>query len=300
MEVFESKTELIEYVQRAVGYSLTGEMSEKCFFFLYGSEGDNGKSKFLEILRELLGEYAKNADIATFLTSKNERVRDDLAALYGARVITTAEPEEGSRFAMTVIKPWTGGDPQTCRELYGKIFTYQPKGKLWLAANNRPSIYERTNAAWGRIHLVPFHKSFTKEEQDPHLAEKLRKELPGILNWAIRGLMDYRTLGGLYQPEIVQKEVAAYRRENDSVRVFIEEVCTIEKGRSMDGPEIYASYKEFCMNSGLKPLGLGKFNNAMLDSCTLKGVIRERRSNGYMWSGITAPNSVWRERRNYS
>ena len=299
MEVFEGKTDLIEYVQRAVGYSLTGEMIEKCFFFLYGSEGDNGKSKFLEILRELLGEYAKNADIATFLTSKNEKVRDDLAALYGARVITTAEPEEGSRFAMAVIKPWTGGDPQTCRELYGKIFTYQPKGKLWLAANNKPSIYERTNAAWGRIQLIPFKKTFAKEEQDGHLAEKLKQELPGILNWAIRGLKDYRALGGLYQPEIVKQEVAAYRRENDSVRVFVEEVCTMEKDASIDGPQVYASYKEFCVNSGLKPLGLGKFNGAMVDSCAIRGVRRERRASGFVWYGIRAPISYYHEKRSY-
>jgi putative DNA primase/helicase len=299
IEIFEGKTELIEYVQRAVGYSLTGEMTEKCFFFLYGAEGDNGKSKFLEILRELLGEYAKNADIATFLTSKNEKVRDDLAALYGARVITTAEPEEGSRFAMAVIKPWTGGDPQTCRELYGKIFTYQPKGKLWLAANNKPSIYERTNAAWGRIQLIPFNKTFKKEDQDGHLSEKLKKELPGILNWALKGLMDYRTLGGLYQPAIIKEAVESYRRENDSVRVFVEEVCTIESNASMDGPQIYTSYKDFCLNSGLRPLGLGKFNAAMLETCVLKGITRDKRASGFVWYGIRAPASYYHEKRNY-
>lgn len=299
-EVFENKTDLIEYIKRVVGYSLTGSMAEKCFFFLYGAEGDNGKSKFLEIMRELGGEYARNADISTFLVSKNEKVRDDLAALYGARIITTAEPEEGSRFSMSVIKPWTGGDPQTCRELYGKIFTYPPKGKIFLAANNRPAIYERTNAAWSRVHLIPFNRTFTKEEQDKHLDQKLKKELPGILNWALEGLKDYRTLGGLYPPKEVSEAVASYRRENDSVKVFVEEVCTLRKGSSIDGPIIYASYKEFCMNSGLRPLGLGKFNGAMLETCTLKGVIRERRTVGYIWTGIDAPRPNFYRKGEYA
>jgi putative DNA primase/helicase len=292
-EIFPNAPEIIQYIRRVVGYSLTGSMAEKCFFFLYGADGDNGKSVFLAVLRMLLGEYAKNADISTFLTSKNEKVRDDLAALYGARVITTAEPEEGSRFAMAVIKPWTGGDPQTCRELYGKIFTYQPKGKIFLAANNKPAIYERTDAAWSRVHLIPFSVTFAKDKQDKYLIERLRKELPGILNWAIEGLKDYRATGGLCPPDVIKKAVDAYRRENDSVRVFVEDFCSLRKDASVNGPNLYASYKDFCSNSGLRPLGLGKFNGVMLDICTLKGVTREKRASGYIWNGITAPSPMW-------
>ena len=299
-EVFAGNIGIIEYIQRVIGYSLTGSMAEKCFFFLHGAEGDNGKSVFLELMRELGGEYAKNADISTFLISKNDRVRDDLAALYGARIITTAEPEEGSRFAMSVIKPWTGGDPQTCRELYGKIFTYQPKGKIFLAANNKPAIYERTNAAWSRVHLISFNVTFSKENQDKYLINKLKDELPGILNWAIEGLKDYRTLGGLYPPKEISEAVAAYRKENDSVRTFVEEICVLDKEGSVDGPQIYIAYKEFCLNSGLKPLGLGKFNGAMLEACVLKGVVRERRTVGYIWRGIRSPSPNYYRRGEYA
>ena len=286
-ELFESD-EIADYLRRVVGYSLTGSMAEKCFFFLYGPDGDNGKSIFLAIMRELGGEYAKNADISTFLTTKNERVRDDLAALIGARIITTAEPEEGSRFAMTVIKPWTGGDPQTCRELYGKVFTYPPKGKIFLAANNKPAIYERTNAAWARVHIIPFNKTIAKEDQDKNLVQKLKKELPGILNWAIEGLKDYHVLGGLYPPKEIQDALKLYRRENDSIKTFIEEVCVFNENESVAGPRLYSTYKEFCLNSGMKPLGLGKFNGAMLDSCTGKKVERTKTASGYVWKGISS------------
>lgn len=287
-EVFDGSEAVTNYIKRVVGYSLTGSMSEKCFFFLYGPEGDNGKSIFLAIMRLLGGEYAKNADISTFLTAKNERVRDDLAALIGARIITTAEPEEGSRFAMTVIKPWTGGDPQTCRELYGKVFTYPPKGKIFLAANNKPAIYERTNAAWSRVHIIPFNKTIAKEDQDKNLVQKLKKELPGILNWAIEGLRDYHALEGLWPPQEIQDALKLYRRENDSVKTFIEEICVFNEAEYVTGPRLYSAYKEFCLNSGMKPLGLGKFNGAMLDSCIGKGIERTKQASGYVWKGISS------------
>lgn len=287
-DTFEGNQDIIEYIQRVMGYSLTGSMAEKCFFFLYGAEGDNGKSVFLAVMRKLGGEYAKNADISTFLLSKNERVRDDLAALIGSRIITTAEPEEGSRFSMTVIKSWTGGDPQTCRELYGKFFTYPPKGKIFLAANNRPAIYERTDAAWSRVHIIPFNKSIAKENQDKNLIKKLEDEMPGILNWALDGLKDYKTLGGLYPPQIIMDAVRGYRKENDSIKIFVEECCTFAEGHLTHGPRLYAAYKEFCQNAGLKPLGLGKFNGAMLETCKDKGIERTKQASGYIWKGIMA------------
>ena len=106
--------------------------------------------------------------------------------------------------------------------------------------------------------------------------------------------MSARMLGGLYPPKEITDAVKAYRRENDSVRVFVEEVCSFDKDISVDGPGLYTSYKDFCLNSGLKPLGLGRFNGAMLDTCTLKGVVREKRETGYVWRGLRVPLPKWR------
>ncbi len=176
--IFAGDAELISYVKRAFGYCLTGSMGEQVFFFCHGS-GSNGKSKFLAVLRGLLGDYARQADFSTFLVQRNEKVRNDLAALAGARVITAIEAEEGSRLSMAVVKAWTGGDPITARFLFGENFTFQPTGKLWLAANNKPAISERNHAAWRRVQLIPFNVTIPEAEQDKDLEVKLLKGTSG-------------------------------------------------------------------------------------------------------------------------
>lgn len=160
-EIFQGDQELIAYIQRAFGYSLTGSMAEQVFFYCYGT-GANGKSVFLAILRAMLGDYAKQADFSTFLVQRNENVRNDLAALAGARVVVAIEAEEGRRLSMPIIKAWTGGDPVTTRFLFAEFFTYKPEGKLWFAANNKLLITERNIAAWRRPQLIPFNVTIAK------------------------------------------------------------------------------------------------------------------------------------------
>jgi len=134
--------ELRSYVHRSAGYSLTGSNAEEVFFLCYG-EGQNGKSKFLAIIRSLMEGYAKHADFTTFCIQRGDKIRNDLAALVGARVVTAIEAKEGSKFDMEVIKAWTGRDPITARFLHAEFFTFKPEGKLWFAANNRPIITGR-------------------------------------------------------------------------------------------------------------------------------------------------------------
>jgi len=289
-ETYGGDQDLIAYFQRVVGRALTGDNSDKAFFFMFGPEGDNGKSKILEVLRGLLGEYAYHADISTFLKSRNEKgVREDLVPFYGMRVITSTEPEEGMRFELGLIKIITGEDPINCRELYGKRIVFIPTCKLFFAANNRPAIVERSEAAWSRVHVIPHDISVPKDKQDKQLGEKLKLELPGILNWALEGLKMYSELGGLNPPARVVNAVKEYRIENDTVKQFLDEVCTFKSTNSMSGPELYNSYKEYCLDSGRRPLGLGKFNKAMLDSTVMKGVTRQKEATGYIWVGISAP-----------
>jgi P4 family phage/plasmid primase-like protien len=289
-EIYAEDKELIDYLQRVVGRCLTGSNSDKAFFFMFGPDGDNGKSKVLEVLRSLLGEYAYHAAFSTFLKSRNDKgVRDDLAPFYGMRLVTSSEPDEGKLFELNTIKGITGGDPVTCRELYGKMFTFEPTCKLFFAANNQPAITERSNAAWDRIRVIPHKISIAKEKQDPMLAEKLKEELSGILNWALGGLKEYNGLGNLADPKSVCIAVKQYRLDNDTVRQFIDEVCMFKDTMSMLGPDLYDSYKEFCYDTGKKPLGLNKFTAAMLQALGEKEIIRKRGMYGWMWYGISAP-----------
>lgn len=279
---FKGDQELINYIQRATGYSLTGSMVEQVYFFCHGT-GANGKSVFLATLRALLGDYAKQASFDTFLIQHTAKVRNDLAALAGARVITASEAEEGSRLSMQVIKSWTGGDPITARFLFGEDFTFKPEGKIWLAANTKPIISERNYAAWRRVHLVPFTVTIPLEEQDKELEAKLIEELPGILIWALRGLREYHRIG-LQAPEAVRAATDAYRRENDSLAAFLAECCEVRKLAICKNSDLFGEYLNFCAMDGYAPISQTKFS---MELSGTDGIRKTRdRTLGVIWHGI--------------
>ena len=280
-DIFAGNEDLIHYIKRAVGYCLTGSTSEQIFFFCYGT-GANGKSVFLAVLRALMGEYAKQADFSSFLIQRNEKVRNDLAALAGARVITAVEAEEGGRLSMQVLKSWTGGDPITARFLFGENFTFKPQGKIWLAANTKPAITERNYAAWRRVHLIPFNVTIPPEERDPLLESKLIDELPGIFNWSLGGLRDYLKVG-LKTPEAVTKATKEYRQENDSIESFIAECCELGRLKVCKNTELYPCYLNFCGMSGLKALSQHKFSPEMNSK---PGISSKKSKFGVEWKGL--------------
>ncbi len=279
--------ELRKYIKRAVGYCLTGSMGEQVFFFCYG-QGANGKSVFLAVLEKLLGEYAIHGDFGTFLVQRNEKVRNDLAALAGARVITAIEAEEGGRLSMQVIKSWTGGDPVTARFLFGENFTFRPQGKLWLAANNKPAIPERNYAAWRRVRLIPFIATIPEAERVKEYEKTLYSELPGILNWVLEGLQEYSECG-LDAPRAVLDATNEYRRENDSIEQFVFECCEMGKLKVCKNTELYGAYKNFCEMSGLKALSQHKFSPELN---VKEGISSTRSKHGMTWTGI-ALKSEW-------
>lgn len=281
-KIFQGDKDLIGYVQRAAGYSLTGSMVEQVYFFCHGT-GANGKSVFLATFRALLGDYAKQASFDTFLIQHTAKVRNDLAALAGARIITASEAEEGSRLSMQVIKSWTGGDPITARFLFGEDFTFKPVGKIWLAANTKPAISERNYAAWRRVHLIPFLVTIPPEEQDRELEKKLLEELPGILIWALDGLKEYHRIG-LQPPEAVKAATDAYRRENDSMAAFLSECCEVRKLAICKNSDLFREYLNFCGMDGYDPISQTKFS---LELSSLEGIRKSRdRAIGVIWHGI--------------
>jgi putative DNA primase/helicase len=262
-------------------------MGEQVFFFCYG-QGANGKSVFLAVLEKLLGEYAIHADFGTFLVQRNEKVRNDLAALAGARVITAIEAEEGGRLSMQVIKSWTGGDSITARFLFGENFTFRPQGKLWLAANNKPAIAERNYAAWRRVRLIPFTATIPEAERVKEYEKTLYSELPGILNWALEGLKEYLD-SGLDAPKAVKDATAEYRQENDSLEQFIFECCDVGKLRVCKNTELFSTFLSFCGMSGIKALSQTKFSTELK---TRDGISHIKTKYGATWTGI-ALKSDW-------
>ena len=281
-KIFRGDKDLISYVQRAAGYTLTGSMVEQVYFFCHGT-GANGKSVFLATLRALLGDYAKQASFDTFLIQHTAKVRNDLAALAGARIITASEAEEGARLSMQVIKSWTGGDPITARFLFGEDFTFKPTGKIWMAANTKPVISERNYAAWRRVHLIPFLVTIPPEEQDRELEKKLLEELPSILIWALDGLKEYHRIG-LQPPEAVKAATDAYRRENDSMAAFLSECCEVRKLAICKNSDLITAYRLFCGMVGYEPISQRKLSEDLIGR---PGIRQTRdRALGMIWHGI--------------
>ncbi len=287
-KIFRGDRELIGYIQRAVGYCLSGSMVEQVFFFCHG-RGQNGKSVFLGVLRALFGDYAYQADFTSFLVQRSDKVRNDLAALVGMRLIIASEAEEGSKLSMQIIKTWNGGEPITARFLHAEFFTFRPEGKIWLAANTKPTISERNFAAWRRVRLIPFSVTIPKADQDKEQEKKLLQELPGILQWALIGLKDYLDIG-LEPPEAVKIATEAYRRENDSLEAFISECCQIHKLAVCRNSYLFGAYEFFCRENGHRQISQTKFS---LELKAMPGISSKSSREGMVWHGIEL-NSDWR------
>jgi len=185
-----------------VGYSLTADISEQVLFFLYGT-GQNGKSTFAECLKHLFGNYMIKATTALYTLNRhaNEPLTE-IARLVGKRLVTGSETEEDARLAESRVKDITGGDTLTGRELYCPAFNFLPTHKLWIYGNHRPDVRGNDHGIWRRIKLIPFEVQIPDEEKDPQLLEKFLQELPGILNWAIKGCLDWKK-NGLGTPSVV-------------------------------------------------------------------------------------------------
>ena len=178
---------ILAFVQRAVGYSLTGDIREECLLLLHGT-GTNGKGSFLGPLQAMLGDYASTADFSTFISASDDRgPRDDVANMRGRRMVVSQEVREGAPLAEALIKCLTGGDTVRARNLYERSSEWRPTHHLWLAVNRRPTIRGTDSGIWSRIRLIPFSVSFDGRE-DKTLKAMLLNELPGILAWAVRGL----------------------------------------------------------------------------------------------------------------
>lgn len=246
-EVFSGDHDLIAFIQRAVGYSLTGDTSAQKLFLCWGA-GANGKSVFLKVLGWLLGDYAANASFETFDAGKRNEASNDLAMLRGRRLVTIIETNEDRRLDEAKVKAVTGGDLITCRFLYGEFFTYAPTFKIWLAMNHKPIIRGTDRGIWRRIVLVPFTVNFEGRE-DPVLEETLRGELPGILNWALVGLEAWRS-GGLGTCAAVEAATESYRQESDELGKWLSEHCIADTSAVWPSTDAYQDYHLWARNRG--------------------------------------------------
>ncbi len=280
--VMAGNQDTIAFLQRAIGYSLTGSTNEQCLFNLYGV-GANGKTVFTTIMSKLLGNLSARAPIEALLQRKfdSNGPTSDLARLAGARVVLSSEVPQNRRLNESLIKDLTGEDEVTACFKYREPFQYRPSFKLWLSGNHKPGIRGTDYGIWRRIHLIPFEVVIPVAERDRRLVAKLTDELPGILNWALRGCLDWQR-HGLQTPAEIEKATAAYRAEMDTIANFISDRVMKMGNHDESAREVYAAYKAWCEEAGeraesQRTLGL---------LLTERGYIRDHRRDGWYWLGI--------------
>ncbi|HEY1656222.1 MAG TPA: phage/plasmid primase, P4 family [Candidatus Tumulicola sp.] len=284
-EIFAGNTATIDYLQRAVGYSLTGANLEQVFFVLHGS-GANGKTTFLATLVAITGEYGLNARPETFVGRRDNAATNDLARLRGARFVSSSEIAEGKPLDEAFVKAATGGDIISARFLYGEYFEFEPVFKLWLGTNHKPVIRGVDEGIWRRVRLIPFEQRFDGDRCDPDLRAKLDGELPGILAWAVRGCLAWQERG-LRAPETVTKATAAYRTEMDAFGAFLDEQCVVDPKAVASAGDLLSAYRSWAEAAGEKPLTQRWLGLRLED----RGFRKKRNHAGrVVWCGIGLQN----------
>ncbi len=250
MGIFEGDAEVIEYVQRAVGYSLTGLTSEQCLFICFGS-GNNGKGTLLETLRYVLGSYAYEAGFSAFELQARQSIPVDMAAMEGRRFVTASEINPGTRFNEARVKAVTGEDTINARRLYQAPYNFKPVCKLWFQCNHKPRVVDDSLGFWRRVRLIPFEHRFEQgTDEDKELKAKLRAEAAGILRWAVEGCLHWQGRG-LEPPESITSATLEYEVESNPLAEWDDACLEHRDGTLSRAGELWESYRAWADSAGL-------------------------------------------------
>ncbi len=240
--------ETVAFVQRLVGYCLTGDTSEHVVMFLFG-RGANGKTVFLNSLLGLLGEYATQAPTSMLIASQGERHPTELVTLYARNLVVCAEVPGGKAWNEELIKSISGGDVISARGMREDFWTFRPTHKLLISGNHKPIVRGQDDGIWRRWRLLPFEKTIVGADRDPKLAEKLVAEMQGILAWAVRGCTAWQRYG-LKPSSKVLLATADYRSESDRLAPFIEECCVLDAQAVIPRAGLYRAYQQWSEAQG--------------------------------------------------
>lgn len=294
MEEVLPDAEVRAYLQRACGYMLTGQMTERVLFLLRGETG-SGKSQFLEALTAVLGDFAGVAPSSAFQPRQPgyKGPTEDLHKLMGKRLVIQSELDAGTKLNESLVKSITGADTQTTRTLYGEPVDWQPEYTVFMATNYLPRISSSDNAIWTRVKTVWFTEKFVDENgaalnpDDKGLGRRMAAEEPeAIFNWLIEGLLAYRQ-HGLAEPAQVAEWLREYRDEVDTTRQYLLEApqegrITIDADQEISVRDNYRTYVAWCTDNGVTPVGMKGFNERLMSA----GWVKEKRAKGIFWQGI--------------
>jgi putative DNA primase/helicase len=281
LEVFEGDEEVIEYVKRALAYSMTGDTSWQAWFLLHG-RGENGKSRFVDVLRHVVGtDYCHEIDPEELCQQPWAKHTTERAALMGVRYLTSEETDEGRQLAEAFVKALTGSGKLRARFMHQNSFEFEPICKLWLSTNNKPIVKDSSHGFWRRVRLIPFNACFANSpNRDPNLSQKLAAEAPGILAQLVRySLVAYRDGEGTI-PGCVLSARAEYQEDSDLLGQFLAEYTTRDfPHEKLMKQELYKAYYN---STGGKCEGVGKFNARI----KARGIADARTKRGAAWVGL--------------
>jgi P4 family phage/plasmid primase-like protien len=285
VQIMRGRRKLIRYLQRALGYALTGSTKEQVFFVWYGT-GANGKSTLLNIVHEMLGpDFTKTTPADTFTVKPyGDGIPNDLAQLKGARFVTASEVE-GRKLDEAKLKRMTGQDPISARFMRAEWFQYVAQFKIFFACNVKPEIESAGHAMWRRIRLIVFDVRI--DEPDNSLPDKLRQELPGILAWCVRGCMAWQKFG-LGAPDTVVTATAAYKQEIDDVGRFLADRTQATPGARVAAKDLYAAYRQWCQRAEEEPLSQQRFGRKLTERGMLKSRVGADGVYAYVGIGLLA------------
>jgi P4 family phage/plasmid primase-like protien len=289
-QVFGNDQELIDWVKRWCGYLLTGATTEQIFVFCFGL-GANGKSVLADILRYLMGDYARAISSDTLTEAKRAAggATPDLAELIGARLAMSAETEDGAALAESLIKSLVAGDTMTVRKLYAAPVQFTPQFKLMMLGNHKPIIKGNDYGIWRRVRLIPFKRTFKPEERDPALLDKLKAESAHILAWMVEGCLDWQRRGLADVPATIRQATGEYQEEQDLIGRWVSECCNLSPASETSSKDLYVSYKDWCIDNGLRPNSSVALGRRLGE----RGFNSRRSSGKTLWAGLTVNDPAY-------
>ena len=284
-DIFDGDQSLVDFLQRLAGYCLTGDVREQTLMIAYGT-GANGKSTLLNCLLSVWGDYGSKAPPDLLMARRAADHPTAVADLFGRRLVVAAETGESRLLDESRCKELTGGDQIAARRMRQDFFTFRPTHKLVLATNHRPAVRGTDHGLWRRLRLVPFDVVFDGDRQDKALPERLARELPGILAWAVRGCLDWQR-DGLGLPEPVEKATKAYRTDEDVVAAFLLECCRVAVPESIRSAELYESFSDWSRQAGERPLTRKAFGQRLRE----RGFSKRKTGGLIVWLGLSTTHS---------
>lgn len=263
---FGEDPKLIAYVRRTLGYSLTGDASEKCMFLANGPT-DTGKTTLLAVVSRALGrDYAGRIKVESLMVegkAMDNNTQSDLADLRGKRFVRTSETAHGQMLREATVKQLIQGQGQLkVARKYERHAEFAETWKIWVDCNHLPSIRDTDDSIWNRLHVIPFAHSVAKKDQNAQLADELMDEAEGILAWIVEGLNDWRD-SGLRPPSTVTAQREEWREESDTFKQWLEECFVLTPQAKTASSELYISYKGWYEGRRLFPESTVKFARNM-------------------------------------